>query len=240
MKKKLFLLIPLILILILVYFVFFHQKPTPVVYSDNYTIEQITESFNEVVLNIEYGDENTDSQTVRKWNRKIFYTISGDATQEDFHVLEGFFEELNAIEGFPGIYPAPVALFANLTIHFYDAEDFIANMGEFISYEDADGAAAYWYTNSGQIRQAKIGYRTDTAQNIRNSVLLEELVNALGLGDSSLRTDSIVYQGSSTTQSLSDMDWIILKLLYSTKMKSGMNQEECEAVIKQIFDNTTT
>ena len=71
--------------------------------------------------------------------------------------------------------------------------------------------------------------------NARNSVLLEEIVNGLGITDTKLREDSIVYQEYSEIQELSDMDWLLLKLLYHPDIVCGMNKEECESVIRDIY-----
>ena len=146
------------------------------------------------------------------------------------------FEDLNEIKGFPGIYPAEKDETEAMTIHFYNRHEFRDNMSQYIANEIADGTAVYWfYNDSHQIYSAKIGYRTDIKQKTRNSVILEEVVNALGLGDSTLREDSIVYQEYSLPQELSDMDWIILKLLYSPEIHSGMGQDECAEVIRKLY-----
>ena len=212
------------------------EEEHSVLYNENYTVEQVIEYFNEVALGAEYTKGEGDTQVIQKWAEEISYRIYGLATQEDWEVLEALFDQLNSIEGFPGIYPAIEDEMANLTIHFYNYDDFCANMGETINYEEADGAVEYWYyDDTNDIYKARIGYRIDIDQNTRNSVLLEEVVNGLGLNDSALREDSIVYQGFSETQELSDMDWIIIKLLYSPEIRYGMNQQECREVIERLY-----
>ena len=215
------------------------EKPTvshSPFYMERYSVEQVIEYFNEVVLNVEYGAGSGNHQAVKKWTERITYRLEGEATEKDLAVLEGFFAELNAIEGFPGIYLATENETAAMSIHFYNRHGFRNNMSQYIDNETADGAAVYWfYNDNNQIHTAKIGYRTDIKQTTRNSVLLEEIVNALGLGDSWLREDSIVYNGYSLPQKLSDMDWLILKLLYNANIKSGMSQNECEEIIKTLY-----
>ena len=65
--------------------------------------------------------------------------------------------------------------------------------------------------------------------------LLEEVVNMLGISDTVLREDSIVYQYSNDNMALSDVDWVTLKLLYSSDIKSGMDAESCKAVIQKLY-----
>ena len=81
-----------------------------------------------------------------------------------------------------------------------------------------------------------IGYRTDLAQEIRNSVILEEIYNGLGpINDTQLRRDSVIYSEYSIPQSLSQIDEVILKLLYHPKMQCGMSAAACEEVIRQLY-----
>lgn len=69
----------------------------------------------------------------------------------------------------------------------------------------------------------------------RDSIIIEEIVNMLGLTDPELREDSIVYQYSNGNHALSDVDRVILELLYSDGIVSGMPREECGAVIRELY-----
>ena len=205
-------------------------------YIRDYTVEQVLEYFEEVVLNMEYTDGTGDVTVVQKWFAPIYYRINGNPTDEDMSVLNTLFSQLNEISGFPGIYPASDGELETLTIGFFDADDFNAAFSEMLNNEDAYGAAQFWYyTATNEIYTANIGYRTDIDQESRTSVLLEEIVNVLGLSDTVLRTDSIVYQYSNDNTALSDMDWLILKLLYSSKIKGGMDFNRCSEIIKELY-----
>ena len=71
---------------------------------------------------------------------------------------------------------------------------------------------------------------------MRNSVILEEIYNGLGpVQDTDLRPDSLIYSAYSTPQELTEIDELILKLLYHPDMVCGMNAQECEAVIRQLY-----
>lgn len=206
------------------------------IFNEKYTVEQVVEYFNEVVLDMEYQNGDGNFQVVQKWTEPIVYRISGDIIDTDLLILQGLFDELNKIEGFPGIREASEYEFANLTLGFYHYDDFYAYMGDVIGYEEADGAVEYFfYNDTNNIYKGRIGYRADINQEDRNPVLLEEVVNGLGIGDSELREDSIVYQWENDVQELSEMDWIIIKLLYSSKIHCGMNAEECKMVIETLY-----
>lgn len=200
------------------------------------SIDEVINYFCEVVLQTEYSDGVGDATLVQKWTDRICYRIYGEATEQDKLILTEFFQQLNEIEGFPGIVPAGENDLTDLALYFYDYENFNRNFGEFLNYEMADGAVQYWYyTDTNVIYDARIGYRTDIDQYTRNSVLLEEVFNGLGITDTVLREDSIAYQGFSQPQELSEIDWLMIKLLYHPEMKAGVNREECVKVIRKIY-----
>ena len=87
-----------------------------------------------------------------------------------------------------------------------------------------------------QIYDAIICCRTDLNQVVRNSVILEEIYNGLGpVQDTVLREDSIIYSYYSEPQSLTEVDELILKLLYHPDIVCGMDATDCEAVIRQLY-----
>ena len=205
-------------------------------YLPEYSTQQILEYFSEVVLNVEYTDGTGDSTLVQKWMAPIYYRIYGTPTDEDLSVLDAFFTQLNQISGFPGIYAAEDSVPENLSIRFAEPAAFFAEFSEILGGEDAYGATQFWYyTPTNEIHTAHIGYRTDLDQVTRNSILLEEIVNTLGITDTELRTDSIVYQHSNDNIALSDVDWILLKLLYDPAIQCGMDIDSCFAIIQQLY-----
>ena len=67
-------------------------------------------------------------------------------------------------------------------------------------------------------------------------IIIEEIYNGLGLiQDTSLREDSIIYSGFSMPQELTKIDELLLRLLYSEEVKTGMDATECEEVIRQLY-----
>ena len=105
-----------------------------------------------------------------------------------------------------------------------------------INGEEADGAVQFWFYNATHnIHTGNIGYRTDIDQSIRNSVLVEEIINLLGITDTVLREDSITYQYGSDVTELSDVDWVILRLVYDARMQCGMTREECAQILAELY-----
>ena len=86
----------------------------------------------------------------------------------------------------------------------------------------------------GPIVSARIAIAADAAeQPERNHLFLEELVGALGLpGDHLVYSDSILYDPWTVTQSLSDVDWRMLNLLYSPAVSVGMTESQAREALK--------
>lgn len=207
-------------------------------YLAGYSTDQIIEYFEEVVLHMEYVDDDDDGSAslVQKWTIPIYYRIYGNPTEEDLEVLADLFVQLNEIDGFPGIYAAPDGEPENLKISFLDHETFYNEFSESVHGEDAYGAVQFWYyTDTNDIYKARIGYRTDLDQVTRNSVLVEEIVNLLGLSDTVLREDSVVYQYSNENIELSDVDLLIIKLLYNPAIQCGSDYYDCQKVIRDLY-----
>lgn len=206
----------------------FEYEPFAEYKSDGISSSQMFTYFSEIVNNAEYSDGSSVHQMVQKWTIPITYRIYGDPTEKDMEILLSFFDELNSIYYFPGIREVERDEEENLSIYFIDKNLFDITFGDVINHEDADGAAEYWFhTDTCEIYQGRIGYVTETEQSIRNSVLIEEIVNVLGLADTYMREDSIVYQYSSDILEPSKIDWIIIKALYHPLISPGMTAEEC-------------
>ncbi len=202
-------------------------------YIPGVSVEDVIQYFNEVCLAAEFVNEG-DPSLLQKWASPIQYMCFGTYTEADKAVLDGFVAWLNTIEGFPGMVETDDPVFSDLALHFYGADDYLAFMGD--NFIGTDGGVTFYYNGANQIYDATIAYRTDIDQEVRNSVILEEIYNGLGpMNDTALRTDSIIFGGYSTPQALTAMDELILKLLYHPQMQCGMDAAACEAVIRQLY-----
>ena len=202
-------------------------------YIPGVSVEDVILYFNEVSLDAEFTDSGNPS-LLQKWTSPIQYTLNGTYTEEDYAVLTAFTQWLNTLEGFPGISETQDIGAANLNIYFRDYPSFLNLMGD--NYAGCDGGVTFWYNGNNEIYQATIGYVTEIDQQVRNSVILEEIYNGLGpVQDTNLRQDSLIYSGYSIPQELTEIDELLLKLLYHPDMKCGMNAGECEAVIRNLY-----
>ena len=201
-------------------------------YIPGLSVEDVILYFNEVCLDAEFVNGG-DATRLQRWESTIYYQLYGDYTEEDLAVLTNFTAWLNTIEGFPGMEETQDPMLTNLRIHFCTQDEMIALLGDNFSYMDA--GVTFWYMND-EIYDAIICYRTDLNQYLRNSVILEEIYNGLGpVQDTELRPDSIIYSYYSEPQNLTEIDELLLKLLYHPRMQCGMTAAECETVIRELY-----
>lgn len=204
-------------------------------YIDGQTTEDVIHYFNEVCLDSEFI-ESGDPSYVQKWAAPISYMLHGTYTQTDYEVLTGLVTQLNGIYGFPGMQECYEEHSANLNIYFCTQQELNDRMGAMAQNELLDGAVTFWYDGMNQIYDAIICIRTDLDQNIRSSVILEEIYNGLGpIQDTTLRPDSIIYQHSSDALALTELDTLILQLLYHPDILCGMDAVETETVIRSLY-----
>ena len=202
-------------------------------YIPGVSVDDVVRYFNEVCLDAEFVISGNPNK-LQKWRQPLRYIIHGTYTEKDLQVLEEFVSWLNQVKGFPGMHVVYDAPLANLNIHFCEFEEYIDLLGD--NFYGTDGGVTFWYNGANEIYKGIIGYRVDTDQEVRNSVILEEIYNGLGpVNDTELRPDSVIYSGFSTPQSLTEIDELIIRLLYHPQMLYGMDAEECEAVIRQLY-----
>ncbi len=202
-------------------------------YLENVPVEDVIRWFCEVALDGEFIHSGNAS-LVQKWDAPIAFMVHGDYTEEDWATLARFTQWLNTLEGFPGISETLDPAEANLHIHFTDEQGLVNIMGQ--DFAGLDGAVTFWYDGDNAIYDEVICIRTDLEQEVRNSVIMEEIYNGLGpVQDTNLREDSLIWQGYSWPQELTAVDELILKLLYHPAIARGMNALDCEEVIRTLY-----
>ena len=191
--------------------------------------------FREVCLNAEYYDSGNPN-LLQKWVSPITYDINGEPTDQDLAVIAAMEAQLNEIPRFPGFRAAEEWEYGRMQVWFCSEAEMGERMGDWAVQEALDGAVTFWYNDLDEITDAIICVRTDLDQYLRNSVIQEEIYNGLGpIQDTVLRPDSLICQDYSMVQAMTEVDLLILKLLYHPDMKCGMTDAECEAVIRQIY-----
>ena len=208
------------------------EPPHSELYIPGVSAEDVFLYFNEVCMNAEFINSG-DPSYLQRWESPISYGIYGTPTPEDRTKIAEFAQWLNRIDGFPGMYEAGEGEYVNLRIHFTDQQGLLDLMGD--QFQGTDGAVTFWYEEN-RIFDATVCIRTDLSQNLRNSVILEEIYNGLGpIQDTDLRPDSIIYSAYSEPQSLTQIDELILKLLYHPSLSCGMDAAQCEADIRTLY-----
>ena len=196
------------------------------------TADDVVTYFNEVCLNAEMVNGG-NATLIQKWDIPIYYYIFGEPTSEDLAALQDFEAWVNTVPGFPGMHPTQDLGAANMKIYFCTEQELHNIMGP--GFEGLDGAVTYWYNNNA-IYDATICIRTDLNQHLRNSVIKEELYNGLGpINDTLLRDDSIIYANFAEPQHLTEIDKLIMTLLYDPAILCGMNAEDCAQIIRSIY-----
>ena len=176
-------------------------------------------------------------QYLNRWEQEITIWMGGNPTKKDREALDAFLRELQEnVPGLPALrrvredYKAKIRIWyvPEYSMFWYIPGYVTGNYG-FFSYEtDA----------SCRIVSARIGLATDAAdQKERIHLMKEELVGALGLpGDHETYRDSILYDPWTEVQTLSDVDWRMLRYLYSSWVSPGMSEKEARTAILAHLD----
>ena len=210
------------------------EKPThSPYYISGVDTDTMLRYFSEVALDAEFINSGNAS-LVQKWNDSVRYLLIGAPTEEDRAAVAAMASSMNGISGFPGMYEVSDPGSANLEIHFVSADEMIHILGD--NFYGCDGGVTIWWNGDQQIYKATICIRTDLDQYVRNSVIMEEIYNGLGpIQDTNLRSDSLIWSGYSTPQGMTQVDMLIMKLLYHPNIRCGMNAQQCEKVIRELY-----
>ncbi|MBR5569504.1 MAG: DUF2927 domain-containing protein [Oscillospiraceae bacterium] len=202
-------------------------------YIPGLSVEDVIRYYNEVALDAEYSSGSGNAKLVQKWDSPIYYMLEGSYTQADREIIQQFATFFNSMEGSPGMYATTSTTQRNLRICFTTQQGMVDTLGDNFAY--ADGGVTYWYDDN-RIYTSTICVLKTLSGIQRTSVLLEELYNGTGLvQDTILREDSVIYSYSDSAQWLTDVDELLLKLLYHPQIRPGMNAAECEAVIRKLY-----
>lgn len=200
-----------------------------------YGTDELNLFFEETALKAEYEYEAANKgETVRKWTVPIVYCLCGGVRKTDAELISSFFDATKErIPDFPGAVQTEDRNEASLLISFLPSSDFNRKISEYLS-----GESAYGFTlcelvpDTNEITGAVIDFNSGMPLEQRQNVISEELYHSLGLvNDTALREDSVTYMNGPAENTLSDMDWCLLKLLYLPEMKCGMNFEDCTEII---------
>lgn len=184
-----------------------------------------------------FGSEYSSStDKLCRWTTDIQIYVAGSPTQSDLETLDDFIMECTwRCPDMPKITRVYSASTANVIIYFVP----LNTLPDYLSgYTEGNwGYFTYWYNGNHQINSAEIGIATDvTNQYQRNHIIREELFGTFGLGnDHYLYSDSIIYQPWTETQTPSEVDWLMLSMLYHNNVRPGMSAKEACAILENGF-----
>ena len=185
-------------------------------------------------FSVEYtSDPSGDtSHNLIRWTDTIRIYVGGYPTDEDQRQLDLFIAELAThCPNMPNVRRVPDPESANIVISYVP----LAEMGSYVEgyVPDNWGFAYWWYDGNYSLYKSQIAIASDVnTTESKNHLLREELVGAFGLtNDHYTYSDSIVYQEWTTTQQLSDVDWLMLNMLYDPDLRPGMSSSEAYDIL---------
>ena len=181
--------------------------------------------FCECAFHPEFGS-SPSSGLLTRWESEITVFAGGNPEKEDLAVLDAFLAELSArVPGLPPVRRVSLSRDAAVRVWYVP----LRMLPSYIEgYVDGNWGFFHFDTSGSRIVSARIGIASDvTEQEERNHLMNEELVGALGLpGDHMRYSDSILYDAWTTVQELSEVDWRMLNLLYSSAVSPGMTEQQ--------------
>lgn len=173
-----------------------------------------------------FSAEFGGAHSLTRWTKPLRIYVGGEPTFTDLRELNSFLTDLAVhVPMLPNVSIVENKADANITLYYVPLRDMDKYVTNYV--EGNWGLFTYWRSGSEMVR-AEIAIATDvTTQKARTHLMKEELVGVLGLtNDHELYEDSILYQPWTTTQELSDVDWLMLNMLYHPDVKPGMIWEE--------------
>ncbi len=178
------------------------------------------------------GSEGSETKLTR-WEDTITIYVSGSPSEQDLAELDEFIMECAThCPNMPNIRVVSEENNANVSV-WYGPLDQLKDHSAFY-IEGNWGFFSYWY-NGYRMYRAEIVIATDVnTQESKNHLLREELTGAFGLtNDHFLYSDSILYGEWTTTQEFSDVDWLMLNMLYDPDLQPGMSAGEARPILEQ-------
>lgn len=173
---------------------------------------------------------------VRKWMDDIKIYKSGkwpDYMTAEFNLI---IDELNELIQQPEIMVVDSREEANSVIHLGTADEYLEIEPR---APNTEGSWSYYcfYNDNNQVLTNVtmfVDMHNSPSDVVRRHLLREKLTQTLGLlGYSEQYDDSIFYWKRSEVTSYSDIDRLVIKLLYRPEIKAGMDKSDAKKVIRK-------
>lgn len=177
------------------------------------------------------GNANAATELIR-WESPIRICLTGSPSADDRNQLNLFIMELAThCPNIPNISLVDNEQSADITIYYGP----LNTLSRHVDYyrEGNWGYFSYHYNNRHVLVSGKIGIATDVNNTAgKRHLLREELTGLLGLtNDHELYADSILYQPWTTVGQLSDVDWLMLNMLYDPDLSCGMSASQAYKIL---------
>ena len=178
------------------------------------------------------GTANAASK-LHRWEDTIKICVTGSPSKDDLKQLNAFIMEIAThCPNMPNIRIVKNEYEANVTVYYGPLKTLASHVDYY--HEGNWGAFSNHYT-SHVLDNGKVGIATDkntTAS--KRHLLREELVGVFGLlNDHYDYSDSILYQKWTTVGQLSEVDWLMLNMLYDPDLKCGMSADEAYKILHE-------
>lgn len=186
-------------------------------FDTKYKKEKVIDIFDEVALNEEFTNR-ASSNLIQKWNSPIYYYYQ-NATNEDIKQIKKIADLLNSIPEFPGMFESNLDK-SNLIIDFTNYETLLSKT----SVGGVEGYSENIFGNDNIITGSNIMISFNLKQNIKNSVIAEEILHSIGLkNDTKKCSNSVLYEYDSVIEYPTDIDVTLINLLYDDSITYGMD-----------------
>lgn len=181
----------------------------------------------------EFGWDGRD-YTVR-WQVPLSVYFFGDYTDRDLAFFFRFITELTEkVPGLPEIHLTTDKDASNVQICYTTLDQMSESV---FNYTEGNwGYFSFWNTDSS-ISRLEIAVAADVTNQIqRNHIIMEEFVGGLGLAnDHYIDEKSILYGEWTQTQTLTNADWLTLRILYDERFDAGLKWNELKPLIEQYY-----
>ena len=195
----------------------------------NYQKDKIINIFDEVALNEEYTSR-VSSKQIQKWNSPVYYYYK-NASNEDIEQIKKITNLLNSIPEFPGIFETSLEK-ANLIIDFTSYEILHSKT----KIGGVEGYSENTFASDNIITKSNIMINQNLNQNIKNSVIAEEMLHSIGLkNDTKTCSNSVLYEYGSRVEYPTDIDILLINILYDETITYGMDNNTVKNKIISIL-----
>lgn len=199
-------------------------------FNDLTLFDEAFDYFVEIASSAEYGNQ---SYRFKRWEEPLVITLEGDYSKQDLDTLKSLLAWHHQIAGMPDFQFSSKA--ANYRFLFHPLDRLYEEIADMP--EDNWGIAYIWWDEAGRIYQAETGIAIDVAdQYHHNHLILEEFTQSLGLlVDSYTYEDSIFQQAWTEVQTLSPLDFAIVRMFYSPAINMNMDTEQMYDALRAYY-----